>query len=398
MTGARRAAVFVLSVAVLWLFALLPARAQSTPLGAPLIAAASAQLDRIVLYDLSGGRRELRFDTREHMVWDFTPDGCRIVFTLDEPGGVSRIYSARLDGSDLRPLVQFADLPTQDWSEWEPVVNPIDGRIAFTLFRRETPPGSPVEETYHIAWIPAEGGAPQFYSVSGDEHSPVWSHDGAWLAYVAYDGRIPGPDIFSTVPPTETSGATPVPKEQLLNEADLWVVSVDGGTKYRLTAFPTGSVNRPVWSPDDLLIEFFYSPRANNDTVWMIGNADAAIPTQLNFEWMLGLDATWLPDGNAILATMRDFQGITENRLWQVPLVGNADTEAVQYPLDSALRFIDYPRFSADGRFLALRSEYHLAVIDTTTGGWAWLDDSNPGNTPPAWSPAAYTGETACTE
>ena len=396
MSSARNAIGAVFLIGLLTLFAPAPSRAQPSLLGAPLIAVTTARLDRIVLYDLSGGRRELRFDAREHFVWGFTADGCRIIFTLGEPGGISRLYSARLDGSDLRSLVQFADLPAEDWSAWEPQINPVDGRIAFTFFRRETPPGRLTQETYHIAWIPAEGGTPQFYSVSGDEHSPVWSHDGAWLAYVAYDGRIPGPDAFSTVPPTPPSGATPVPKEQLINEADLWVVSADGETKYRLTAFPTGSVNRPVWSPDDLLIEFFYSPRPNNDTVWMIGNADAAIPTQLNFEWMLGLDATWLPDSTAIVATMRDFQGVSENRLWQVPLVGNADTDAQPYSPDPALRFIDYPRFSVDGRFLALRSEYYLAVVDTTTGAWAWLDDANPGNTPPVWSPAAFTGEAAC--
>jgi Tol biopolymer transport system component len=374
-----------------------PAGAQvQRALTAPLLAATDALLERILIYDLAGQRRELRFDTRQHFIWGFSPDGCRIILTLTAPGGISRIYSTRLDGSDLRPLVHMVELPDQDWSAWEPQVNPVDGRVAFTLFRRERLPGRNTGITYHIAWVPAEGGSPQFYSVSGAEHSPEWSPDGAWLAYAAYDGRVPGPEPYATVPPTPASGATPVPLENLINEADLWAVSRDGQTKYRLTAFPVGSVRDPRWSPDSLLISFIYSATPFNDSFWIIGNADAAIPTQRSFEWTFVLDTTWLPDGSALLASVRDFQGVSENRLWQIPLVGSADTDAVPYPLDPALRYVDYPRFSADGRYLALRSEYAMAVIDTQTGGWGWLEDAAAGNTPPVWSPAGYAGEAAC--
>lgn len=373
------------------------AQEADTPLSAPLVAATNAALDRIILYDMVGGRRELRFDARAHYVWGFSPDGCRIVYTLTDVQGVSRIYSARLDGNDSQELVQFGDLPAYDWSAWEPQINSVDGRIAFTFFRRETPPGGEMEDTYHIAWMPLEGGSPEFYSVSGDEHSPEWSPDGNWLAYVAYDGRIPGPDIYATAPPTQAVGATRVPEEELINEADLWVVSRDGQIKYRLTGFPVGGVRAPRWSPDNLLLGFVYSITPFNDTFWMIGNADAAIPTQLSFEWALVMDMTWLPDSSAMLATVRDFQDVSENLLWRVPLVGNADTDATPYPLDPALRYIDYPRFSADGRYLALRSEYTLAVVDTQTGGWDWLDEQVRGNAPPIWSPVNYAGETACT-
>ncbi len=391
----RLRAATIMSIAVI-LLAAPPIWAQSTPLGGPLVASASATLDRILLYDLTGGRRELRFDWRAHHVWGFTPDGCRLVYTLTEPGGVSRIYSARLDGEDARPLVQFTDLPAEDWSAWEPDVNPLDGRIAFTWFRRETPPARPTQESYHVAWVPAQGGAPQLYSVSGDEHTPTWSHDGAWLAYVAYNGRVPGATPDEVVPPTPTSGATPIPRELLIHEADLWVVSVDGATKYRLTAFPIGSVRAPRWSPDDLLIGFTYAPRPNNDTFWMIANADSAIPTQLSFQWTLALDMTWTPDGQSMLASARDFQGVSENRLWQIALTGSADTGAQPYPLDAALHFVDYPRFSADGRYLALRSEYSLVIVDTVSGQWARLDDAAASNTPPVWSPAGFNGEAAC--
>jgi Tol biopolymer transport system component len=375
---------------------LTPALAQPVPLGTPLLATASAELDRIVLFDLAGGRRELRFDARLHYPWGFSPDGCRMIFTLGERGGVSRLYSARLDGSDLRSLVQFADLPDDDWSAWEPTVNPLDGRIAFTWSRRERPPGDDPIETTHIAWIAAEGGIPQLYSVTGDEHTPLWSPSGNWLAYVSFNGRILGPEIYATFPPTQEAVGTPVPEEDLVNEADLWVVSADATLKYRLTAFPVGSVSMPRWSPDSTLLSFVYSPIFANDTYWIIGNADAAVPTQLTFTWALAVDSVWQPDGSNFLAAIRDFRGVTENRLWRMPLVGNGDSDSVEYPLDPALNYIDYPRFSADGRYLALRSEYRLVIIDTTTNTPRLLDESLPSNVPPVWSPAAYAGESGC--
>ncbi|MCZ2098892.1 MAG: hypothetical protein LC121_22050 [Anaerolineae bacterium] len=128
----------------------------------------------------------------------------------------------------------------------------------------------------------------------------------------------------------------------------------------------------------------------------MIGASPDAVPTQLSYEWVLALDLTWLPDSTAMIASARDVQGIAENRLWRIPLRGNVDRDAVQYLSDPALSFADYPRFSADGQWLALRSEYELAVYNTTGFSWYGVSDAPLGNTPPVWSPAAFPGEAAC--
>jgi Tol biopolymer transport system component len=128
----------------------------------------------------------------------------------------------------------------------------------------------------------------------------------------------------------------------------------------------------------------------------MIANKPGAIPTQLNNQWALIMDTTWFPDSSAILGVARDFHGTKDNFLWRIPLTGNADTDAQRYIPDDNLFFDDYPRFSPDGRWLALRSSYALALVDTRAGTWRLLDDKAIGNTPPVWSPAGFKGEAAC--
>lgn len=365
------------------------------PLVGPLVAATTADQDRIILYDIGTGRqRDLSFGNGWHMIWDFTVDGCRVLYTLSDGLGYARLYSANLDGTDPRALVQFTDLPDANWGVWEPEMSPDGSRIAFTMIRAEPQLDGTRKYTHHIAFIDAVGGVPQFYSVTGDEAEPHWSPDGQWLVYMSYQTRVPGADVNVTAVPTPEG--QPLNPDSLLREADLWIVSADAATKFQLTNFETGSVRAPRWSPDGELISFVYSPSPNNETLWMIADAPNAIPTQLSYQWSLFMDTTWFPDSAAILAAARDFQNSPDNFLYKIPLVGNADTDATRYLPDDSLRYDDYPRFNADGRYLALRTSYGLALADTITETWSLLDETAIGNTPPVWSPPGFTGEANC--
>lgn len=409
MTLTKRPVKFALLSIILTLTTVLSfslsAQRDELPLLGPVVAFTPAHQDRIILHSLEDGtRRELNFGGLEHQLWDFSPDGCRILFTLAETAGNPQMFSANLDGGDVRQLVAYDEMPAGEWGIYEPdwSVNDANGvsRIAFTMIRNR-PQSEEVLQEHHIAWIDgtqtASPQAPQFYSVTGREYSPTWSADGAWLAYVSYDERTVGIDAGSTAEPTsEPLPGQAAPELPTVFEADMWVVSADGETKYRLTNFDVGNVRAPRWSPDGDLIGFIYSPSANNDTFWMIGSQQGALPTQLSAMWNLTLDETWLPDSSAMLASVRDFQGTSENRLWRIPLVGNADTDATLFLADNAFTHTDYPRFSPDGRWLAFRSTYTLVVIDTRTNTWTELDPELPGNTPPVWSPAAFTDERDC--
>ena len=339
------------------------------PLHGPLLAFDTAAQDRVVLLEVETGRqRALSFGPYAHRVWGFSPDGCRLLLTLSDGSGPARVFTSGLDGSGLREVVMLG--PGE--GAWDPAFSP-DGRlIVFTLSKPEAGFEATGGRSHRVALADAATGAVTVLSVSGDEHTPRWSPDGAQIAYTSYEADEVG-----------------------VRAADLWLASATGSGRTRLTDFPAGSVTMPRWSPDGELIGFVYSAEANRDTVWMIGAAPGALPTQLSFAPALALDLTWLPSGTAMLAVLRDFRGEVANRVWQIPLTGVADYDAVLYPPAASLPYPDYPRFSSEADRLALRTAYALSLLSLPGGQGGPLAGAD-GNTPAVWSPAGFAGEAQC--
>ena len=373
---------------------ILPVRAQfDVPLQGAVIGINTVQQDRILLYELQGDRyRELSFGAQQHHLWDFSPDGCRVLFTLSDDFAPGDLYTAKLDGSDLQAVISYDEVDADLWGIIEAQWQPGGDLIAFTMQRQLSG-----REQYHIGRVSTNNPIPEFYSVAGREFSPQWSPDGEWLVYIGYQDRAAGIDMFSTAVPTvePIPGQAPVPLTYV-TEADLWLVRADGTDKVQHTSFFTGSVTKPRWSPDGETISFVHSPTGGIDTLWIIGSDPTARPAQLSFARSLLLDSTWLPDSTALIASLRDFKNISENRLWHIPLVGRADDAAFQYLESFNLSHADYPRFSPDGRWLATRSAYELTLIDLETRQTLVLDDIATGNTPVIWSPEAFNDEQDC--
>ncbi len=348
----------------------------------PLLGSSGPDSASIILYDLgSGKQREMTFGPGNQWIGGFAPDGCRFAFVMSDPDGQNmRLYSARIDGTDMRELVDFTDdsgaLAWDIWSpQWSPALpqapDGISERIAFVLNREFERDGERTATT-HIAWIPASGGTPTFYSVSGTESAPQWSPDGSWLAYNSAE--------------TGASGRL---------ENDIWVVSADGATKYQVTDFAAGSTLFPQWSSNGEVISFIYAPSGNNH-LFYTAPASGQTFQQWSETWTLVLSYDWLPDGSGLVAAIKGWQDYDDNLLWRVPLPGLAETDAALYLDHPEATAVDYPRFSADGRYLAFRSAYSAVLYDTMTGDVRVLDAIGLNNSPLAWSPVGFIGEAAC--
>ena len=340
----------------------------------PLLAGSGPDSESLFLYDLSTGmQRDLTFGPGKHWMGSFAPDGCHFAFVLSDGAGRNmRLYSARLDGSDLRPLVNFTDdTGAAAWEAWSPQWSPAGDRIAFVLIR-DYVNGDDRTRTTHLAVIPAAGGILAQLSISGTEGAPDWSPDGQWLVYTSYD---------------EGPGGQ--------RENDLWLVSADGGTKIQLTDFPTGSTLFPQWSPNGTVISFIYAPSGNNHQFWTTPASGGTVQ-QWSETWTLVLGYDWLPDGSGLTAAIKNWQGVDDNLLWRIPLPGLADTDSTRYLDHPEATAVDYPRFSPDGRYLAFRTAYSAAYYDTATAELRLVEGAGLNNSPLVWSPPAFGGEAAC--
>jgi len=122
-----------------------------------------------------------------------------------------------------------------------PRISPDGQRVAFVV--------STIDERkqeYHSSiWIVSTDGGvtKRFTSGASNAHSPGWSPDGRWLAFV-----------------TDREGE-PASKEraeqnkQRKGISQIWLIPTDGGEARQLTFMQHGASN-PVWSPDSKQIVF----------------------------------------------------------------------------------------------------------------------------------------------
>jgi Tol biopolymer transport system component len=341
------------------------------PLTGPLLAGSRPQNDGIFLYDIGTGEtRDLHFGRGRQWPGAFSPDGCELAFVMSDPAGRNmRLYSADLAGENVRELVNFTDdSGAIAWEVWSPAWSPAGDRVAFILIRDYLNNGER-SRTTHLAVIPAEGGVPALYSISGSEGTPVWSPDGAWLAYTSYElGKPTGAKMTSGSSARTGGPSTSSP-------------TLPAAARCFRAGRPRGKSSASSTPPPATTHQFWTTP-ASGGTVQKWSDT-----------WTLVLGYDWLPDGSGLVAAIKGWQGNDDGLLWRVPLPGYADTDATLYLDHPDATAVDYPRFSPDGRYLAFRSVYNAVLYDTTTQTLQLLETVGLNNSPLVWGPWPFDGQ-----
>ncbi len=122
-----------------------------------------------------------------------------------------------------------------------PRISPDAQRVAFVV--------TTIDERKHeyrsSIWVaPTEGGeAMRFSGGTANAHSPCWSPDGRWLAFVTdREGELSSKDAQEQ-------------RKQGKGKGQIWLIPSDGGEAHQLTFMPHGASN-PTWSPDSKRIVF----------------------------------------------------------------------------------------------------------------------------------------------
>ncbi|MEJ2205252.1 MAG: S9 family peptidase [Gemmatimonadota bacterium] len=114
--------------------------------------------------------------------------------------------------------------------------------------------------------------------------SPVVSPDGRWIAFTADPALRP-----DSVVDAERDSIAKLPydaarDEAPRNDADIFVISADGGTPRRLTTMD-GSEGRLAWSPDSRRIAFSSRPtRTSSNRLWIV-DASGGEPRNVLGDW-----------------------------------------------------------------------------------------------------------------
>jgi Tol biopolymer transport system component len=349
--------------------------------GAPyLLATTTVTDDGFLLIDVATGAvQALSFGNITHVFGDFSPDGCQIVFSLEQRPNSYDLFVANIDGSGLRQVMFPGRLAAINYRAFEPDWSPDGTRIAFTFMRYYDPPDEDPYRRTHIATVPATGGAPDLYSTSGYEFNPRWSPDGSQLAYVSEQ-----PILF------DTDGSPVVVEEGDEDEVprypEIWLGNIAGTEKRRLTNLGEIGAFNPRWSPDGRWLAYVIQPYENSHRL-LVNNLETGSILALNRDLVTVLDYDWRQDSARIAASMQGMQDVPQNRLWQLNIVHHDDTNA--RPLATTEAYMDYPRYSPDGRWLALRSQYELTVLQTGSDSIQHMGMQTRHNSPPAWSPAS---------
>ncbi|MFC6092220.1 hypothetical protein [Saccharothrix lopnurensis] len=357
------------------------------------------------LVGVDGGEPRQLTDTGSDESWPtFSPDGTEVAYSGDRDGG-REVYRVPVTGGTG---ARVTDEPTGDAGE--PAWNPVDGRIAYTLWVGDVP---------QVRVLTGTGvGTPL---LGGDQaawrgHWPAWLPDGSRLLFLSLDQTCSCPADPNAVKVyrADTAPGLPLtaPPDLLLGEnrhlsSPSWQVD---GPAPRLLVSRTSA---PTWFTATLQdIRPDGSDPRDLGVAVLREDPGAVDDPNLLFHPGPGFDPwahrqSYSPDGRRILLSRFEDEGeLRVQRLWLVDadggnprLVPVADRQPADWEFDAT--------FSPDGRFIAFArrspggvrpegSASRIVVVDATTGAVAGVLRPPPEvaereDTQPSWSPDGTT-------
>jgi len=245
-------------------------------------------------------------------------DGSMVVFTESASGGDEDEAEDEDRDGPAEPSADdpFADMPPTARPPWRSITEPLhpdrfDGRHIVDLGYKRNGPGfvpnaseAPEHDPDQI-WVQVPGDAASKRRITNTPYSHrevAVSPDGRWIAFVA-DARL-RPD--SVVQAEQDSLAMlpydPERDEAPRNDADIFVLPVEGGEPRRLTE-QDGTEGNLVWSPDSRRMAFVSSlERTSSERVWTVPFEGGEARNVLG-DWQYEPQMLeWMPDGTLAMS------------------------------------------------------------------------------------------------
>jgi Tol biopolymer transport system component/tRNA A-37 threonylcarbamoyl transferase component Bud32 len=269
---------------------------------------------RLVVQQLAGGEpvTVARWPGLVPAMPAWSADGARLAYTT--PRGLEVIPA-------LGGVTRFIAPQTADqrlgWAAWSPRNDEIVYSSADTLYVRDL-----------------SADKPRFLLRAENPHSPAWSPDGKWIAYVSGNPQYP---TFANLAPSS-----------------IWVAPASGGAPVRLTADrPLHS--SPVWMPDSRSLLYVSDEDGGNDVYW-IGLGRSGAPARSPVRLTTGLRPHTISlsaDGRELLYSLH-----TEtSNVYRVALQpGRTVSLRNAEPVTSGSQLIEGFSVSPDGRWLVFDS------------------------------------------
>ena len=266
------------------------------------------------------------------------PDGQRISFFIPSTqDGYYDIYIMNADGRNLQKLFQ-AKLDseygqTPQWSS--------DGtKLAFSAYDEYS-------KDSHIYIYDGKSEKRLITNSDSRERFPVWSPDGSKIAFISYNTGKPllvaasyyGNEfngyeawLVSNLPTSNFYPPTWSPDGKLLafvSENDLYIAEFnDSWSPDRRTKLSRAQVVRPIWSPVDDLIAFYYEhPNySSSDLSTITGKTETNVETLTFQVWAYeSSPISWSADGKKIAIT-----GDTDTENWNIYIAKSYGGEEIQ--------------------------------------------------------------------